>query len=57
MLTRKDFVALADDLAIDHKMGELTPSVLDTIVRHCQRSNPNFDKARFLAAVGDVGNV
>ncbi len=52
MLTRKDFVRLAEDLAIDQKRGDLTPGVLDTILAHCARSNPNFDRGRFLAAVG-----
>lgn len=51
-MTRKDYIRLAEDLAIHARNGELPRGVLDTICDALKRDNGNFDRGRFLAAVG-----
>jgi hypothetical protein len=58
-MTRKDFQALAEILAqtkCEMEDGFLPKGIIyenlqDEVIAFCKRSNPNFDKGRFVEAV------
>ena len=56
-MTRKDYNALAGDLAIEYRhMGEAARagfrSAVETLTVVLKRDNPRFDRERFLTACG-----
>jgi len=57
-MTKKHFVALADDIRMEHKHGnwKFTKYQLEFLANFCQAQNPSFNRERWLAYInGECG--
>lgn len=51
MMTRKDFIAMASTIALIKPMAD-RKATAERNAEFCKKSNPRFDKAKFMAACG-----
>ncbi len=52
MLTKKDFRAIAAEIALADVSDATRRIMADSLARYCATQNPRFDRAKFLAACG-----